>query len=332
MSLLFTDTHQHRFASDGRVLVGLDIGGTKTEALVVDGQMRALSQMREMTNTSDPESLVASTRHLIYQALTQAGATPEQVAGIGIGIPGQVNRETGVVSMAVNLNLTAYPLGEAITAEFGVHSYVENDVRIAALGVYRWLLQQQPIQHMVYLSIGTGISAGMILDGRLYRGAHGMAGEIGHIIVEPDGEMCSCGAYGCLETIAAGPAIARHYARAAGMDSPPTAEFVFQAYQDRDPIAQNVVQRVSQALSQAIQWLIMTYDVEKVVLGGGVVNAGPPFWEPLLLALSQLQAQSELTHFMLSPDKLQALPSDFNAGVWGAVMLAQQNDWRQTEL
>lgn len=317
-------TGKEKMMGDGRIWIGLDIGGTKTEALVVDAQMGVLSRVRASTDTADPECLLAGTIQLIRRALAQANGAVSQVGGIGIGIPGLVERETGVVRLAVNLNLTAYPLGAAVTAALGVLCAVENDARIATLGVHRWLNEQQPVRHVAYVSIGTGIAAGVVLDGRLYRGAHGMAGEIGHVIVDPTGSVCSCGARGCLETIVAGPAIARQYAEAAGLRAPMTAETVFQAYQAGDAVAQQVMGRVSQALSRALQWLIMTYDVEKVVLGGGVTAAGAAFLDPVLAELAQMRAQSALAQEMLAAHKFVVLPSDFNAGTWGAVALAQQ--------
>lgn len=314
------------------LLVGLDIGGTKTEALVVDQELQVRSRVIGQTVIADPEQLLASVNRIIYQALNEAGAQPQQLSGIGVGVPGQVHRETGEVRLAVNLNLDAYPLGSAITAEFNVPTFLENDVRTAAMGAHRFLRRSSPLQHMAYLSVGTGIAAGLVLDGRLYRGANGMAGEIGHVVVNHNGELCGCGLRGCLETVASGLAIARQAARFMPLSQkgePLAAAQVYQLAQGNDRVAQAVVQRMSRYLSHAIHWLIMTYDVEKVVLGGGVSRAGNGFLEPILRELSQLRAQSSLARVMLSSDKIVILPADYNAGSWGAVELAQQGDWQQ---
>ncbi len=175
---------------------------------------------------------------------------------------------------------------------------------------------------MAYLSIGTGIAAGVILNGQLYRGANGMAGEIGHITIDPAGERCACGQIGCLETIAAGPAIVRQAERAGWVVT--HAGEVYAAAQNGHPLAQAIINRVSESLSRALQWLVMTYDVEKLVLGGGVTSAGTAFLEPIFQALARLRADSPLAQALLPDTKLSLLPTGFNAGAWGAIALAQQ--------
>ncbi len=312
--------------------IGLDVGGTKTEALVVDQNTQIQGQAKHPTDTSH---VLQSITDAVQDALCQAGATKQQIQAIGIGIPGLVNNKTGVVNLAANLNLETYPLAEKVAAVFNAPTHLENDVRIAALGAYQYLQQNReetavPVRHIAYLSIGTGIAAGLVLNGKLYRGATGMAGEIGHAIVDPNGVLCKCGLHGCLETVAAGPAIARQaneqMAKNKEHNSPLTAKDVYTAANNGDPLAQNIVNRVSHYLSRTIQWLIMSYDVEKVVLGGGVASAGPAFLNPILQELSQLRAQSPLAAQMLSADKIMCLPNGFNAGVWGAILLAQSGD------
>ncbi|MCA9968747.1 MAG: ROK family protein [Anaerolineales bacterium] len=304
------------------VTIGLDIGGTKTAVLVADGAQRVLAQARGATQADTPAALLAATRRLVCDALAAAGLTAAQVAAIGVGVPGQVNADSGEVLLAVNLNLTNYPLGSALAEACGAPCLVENDARLAAVGAYAWLAARQPVRHVAYLSVGTGISAGFVLDGALYRGAHGLAGEIGHVVVEPDGARCGCGARGCLETIVSGPAIARQ--GAAVLPPPCTAADVYAAARQGHPGAQAVVQRVSGYLARAIQWLLMTTDVEKIVIGGGVAGAGAAFLDPILHELARLRGHSPLFQTMLRDDKLVLLPPDYNAGTWGAVRLAQQ--------
>jgi glucokinase len=306
--------------------IGLDIGGTKIATLLVNALGQPVAQTRQPTPTGSPQALVDSIVQAIEDTLQQAQANPSHLAAIGIGIPGLVNPQTGVVQMAANLNLDNYPLGDALTAVFHTPTHIENDVRIAALGAYQYLHKTRPaLQHIAYLSIGTGIAVGIVLNGRLHRGHNGMAGEIGHAISQPDGEWCKCGQRGCLETIAAGPAIARQAAALMpniNGRTPTTAE-VYTAATQGNPIAQQIVQHVSQTLSHAIQWLIMASDVEYVVLGGGVAQAGPPFLQPIQADLTRYHSQSPLAQTMFHPDKLLLLPADYNAGAWGAIHLAQ---------
>lgn len=165
-----------------------------------------------------------------------------------------------------------------------------------------------------------------------------MAGEIGHMVVEPKGPLCSCGARGCLEALAAGPAIARDAQNAVERGEltmlrdydPIRPEIVFKAAQLEDPIAQNVVQQSSYYVGRAIQWLVMTYDVEMVVLGGGVSHAGEAFLLPVLNEIEKIRSQSDLAANMLSRDKVILLPRDYDAGVWGAIALAQKMAQKST--
>ncbi len=309
--------------ASGKVLLGLDIGGTKTAALVVDERLNQLSAISRPTETGNPEGLVAGVIATVREALKNAQIPASELIGIGVAVPGLVDPHRGVVELAVNLNLESYPLGRALAVELGAPAYLENDVRTAAMGAYQFARQEEPLRHLAYLSIGTGIAAGLVLSGQLYRGANGMAGEIGHIVVEPQGPMCGCGMAGCFEAVASGTAIARMGQKQMDLGGQLiTAEFVYKAASQGHEAAKAIIQQVSVYLSQAIQLLIMAYDVEKVVLGGGVTKPGPAFLEPILGQLSLLRAQSALAEAMLPATKVTILPAGYNAGVWGAIMLA----------
>ena len=307
-----------------QLLVGLDVGGTKTAALLVDASGSVLGQATMPTRTATPDELLATISRAIHAVLTEANATPQQIQCIGLGVPGHVDPATGIVHLAVNLNLQNYPLGPALSARFKTPTFLENDVRTAAIGAFDHLRQSEPLDSLAYVSIGTGLAAGLILNGRLHRGHNGLAGEIGHMIVEPEGELCNCGLRGCLETIVAGPAIVRQMLAAEPEAAIQHAGDVYEAAVQGNPNAKKVVQRVSQHLSQAIQWLIMTYDVEKIVLGGGVTQSGDAFLAPILQELANLRQQSPLAAALLPDEKVHLIPPDFNPGVWGAVNLAKQ--------
>jgi glucokinase len=205
---------------------------------------------------------------------------------------------------------------------------LENDVRTAALGVQRYFGKEVP-KDMAYISVGTGIAAGLILDGKVYRGAHGLAGEIGHMVVEPDGQACACGARGCLETVAAGPAIARmgEEAVTSGAQSvlreyrPITAQGVYQAAREGDAVAAEIARRVGGYLALALQQMIVAYDVELIVLGGGVSRAGDAFLRPVIEELARLRSGSALESEMIQVEMIRLLPPDYDAGTWGAVAL-----------
>lgn len=305
-----------------RILIGVDIGGTKIEAAVTRNQQLVGKATGPSVRLS-PDQFLDALLFIIDHALEQADTGRDQVSALGIGAPGMVDPAKGMINLAVNLNLDNYPLVEELQAYFNAHIAIENDVRTATLGAFRLVGQEKLIRSMAYLNIGTGIAAGLILDGKLYRGRHGMAGEIGHAIIEPEGPRCSCGASGCLESVAAGPAIARmgeqklpHFTKLV------SARDVYQAAQEGSRPAQEIVEDVSRSLGRAIQWLIMSYDVERVVLGGGVTRSGPAFIDPIHAELARLRDSSPLVERMLKRVDVSLIPEDYNAGVWGALMLA----------
>lgn len=302
------------------VRVGLDVGGTKTAALVA-GNGEALVEVVRPTDVASPARLVAGIVATVRDAVEQL-APNHHLRAVGAGVPGQVDPVHGTVRMAVNLNLREpYPLRDVLEQALGVPVALENDVRAAALGAYDWARERTDSRSLAYLSIGTGIAAGLVLDGRLYRGAQGMAGEIGHVPIDPAGPRCICGQYGCLEALAAGPAIAA-YAAQVMPDRRPSTAAVYALAAAGQPDACRVVERAAGYLSRAIYLLLMAYDVEQVVLGGGVTRAGAAFEQPLRRAMADLRINSPLTADMMTDDKVAIIPSDYNAGVRGAVLLA----------
>jgi glucokinase len=312
-----------------RLLIGLDIGGTKIQGIAVDTGWSLNGQARLEMDAANAERAVESILTAVRRVLAEAETRPGELAAIGLGIPGQV--QDGIVRHAVNLKLDAYPLAETLEQSFGAPVEIENDVRTAAVGVYHHLRQERQLGSLAYLSIGTGISAGMILNGSLYRGRNGMAGEVGHVVVDPGGRRCNCGLRGCLETVAAGPALAHEALRAvrAGVktslrgQSPLTAETVYKAAQQGDRVAQDILRRASRYLARAVYALLMNYDVDLLAIGGGVSHAGPAFLDPLLEELDLLGKRSSLARSMLAEDRISLISPEFEAGAWGAVTLAK---------
>ncbi len=308
------------------LLVGIDVGGTTIEALIIDSDWQVRGRAIGPTATAAPEQLLAAIVDRVGAALAAAGGTISDVIALGMGVPGRVDPRTGEVANAVNLNLgEPFALGPRLAECFDRPVYLENDARVAALGAYRLVNREIPLRHMAYMNIGTGISAGLVLDGELYRGANGLAGEIGHVIVEPGGRLCACGLYGCLETVASGSAIDRRAAELlpADDDDPrPNAVTLYQRAGRGNPAALEIVRQVSGYLGRALQWIIMAYDVERVVLGGGVTRAGAAFLDPILEELAQMRAGSPLAAMLLRPDKFSLLPAGYKPGAWGAAQLA----------
>jgi len=317
-------------APPGRPFVaGVDVGGTKVAVLLVtaDGTTLARS-VQPMTSRSAPdgiEPIVAAIR----AALAAAGAAGGTLVAIGVGVPGRVE-SGGIVRLAANLGWRDVPLAARLTQEFGVPCAVGNDVRSAAAGLLDHELAGGA-RNLAYVAVGTGIGAGLVLDGRLHLGPRGMAGEIGHVIVDPDGVACTCGQRGCLETVASGPAVARRAAEAlaAGRASslaavePLSAKAVYEAAAEGDALACSIVDEVGRSLARAIASLVLTCDLELVLLGGGVAGAGNVFLDPILAHLAELRAGSRMVAEMIPAGTVRSLPSVFDAVAWGGVALAR---------
>ena len=319
------------FQRQGGLVIGLDVGGTKIETLLVDEEGNILTTMRVPTPTGNGERVAQGVISTVRLVLREANLALDDVQAIGIGVPGQV--EGGTVKRAVNLGIEAFPLAQYVQEHVqGVPVVIENDVYTATLGAYSLLNRQEPVRHMLYLGIGTGIAAGVIIDGELYKGAHNMAGEIGHVVIDPNGEVCNCGARGCLETLASGPAFTRQAMQAisAGQRTslrevdPLNPRTIFQAARDGDQVARLIVERATFYLAQAIQWLLLCYDAEKIVLGGGIAQEGSALVQLLMRHLRVWHGQSKLADLVLNESRLIARTSTPRLGVLGAVVLAQQ--------
>jgi glucokinase len=296
-------------------VAGIDIGGTKIATLIVDADGAVLGRATHASSVGDQGGAVPSIAACLDEALGAAGLQRHELAALGVGVPGRVDPHRGHVTLAVNLGWTDFALRDALELELGVPVVIENDVRAAAIGLHdRGVVPDAT--DIAYLAVGTGIAAGVVLDGRLHRGARGLAGEIGHAIVDGDGPRCVCGQYGCLEAFASGPSIARRADQ-------PSAKEVYDAAEAGDPAAIELVDDVGRRLAWAIHTLVMTYDVQRVVVGGGVSHAGSPFEAPLRRELERLRAASELASELLPPDIVDVLPPGSEAGAWGAVAVAR---------
>lgn len=317
------------------VVVGIDIGGTKTAILVCAPDGTILARSVAPTAVGSPDRAADAIATLVERALDAANVASRDVAALGVGVPGRVDRERGHVTLAVNLDWHDLPLGPRLAARLGIPTVLENDVRAAALGLHRRRTFGS-VESLALLAIGTGISAGVVLDGVLHRGANGLAGEIGHAILEPGGLPCACGNRGCFETVAAGPAIlSRTIAGWAARGNGPEhdqlrpdatgAEAVFAAATGGDDVATEVIESTGRAIAWGIHLLALAYDVERIVIGGGVSHAGEPLMAPIRRELDRYREASPLAAEILLPDLVQLLPPGADAGAWGAVTIARDS-------
>ena len=317
----------HEPGLHGPLVAGVDVGGTKTSVVVTDDRDRILY---EHVTPTDGSALVGQIAGLVADARRQLR---QDIAAVGVAIPGYVDPDDGSVSMAVNLGITFLPLGPLLQAELGVPIFVEHDARAAAL----WLCNRpadgsaQAPASLAFLAVGTGISAGVVLDGALFRGDNRFAGEVGHVVADPDGAVCACGLRGCLETIAAGPAIGRQAdeAVAAGRStvlSPhSSAADVFRAGSAGDDVAIEITDRVADHLARAIRSLAFTLGVKRVVIGGGVAAAGPALLEQIQSRIALERAASPLVEAALGDATVELLSPTEAPGARGAALIARHH-------
>lgn len=305
---------------DAGFFAGIDIGGTTTEALVVavDGVTRGYA---ELPSGHGGEATVAAAVAALDAALETAGASRSNLEAVGLGVPGQVDHATGDVRLAVNLDIDddGFPLGAKVASELGVPIAVDHDMRIAALGAYNYLRPLRPIENLAFIGVGTGLSAGLILNQQVFRGSSGFAGEIGHIVVDPSGPLCACGLSGCLETFASGSALTR----ALDESGVTTAAALFTAAAGGHDLATDAVNELVHHLAWAVHLVTVTYDVDAIVLGGGVITGNASVVAGVRDELARLRTLSLVARTVLGEDRLTTLPEDFQPGVEGAVALAR---------
>lgn len=281
---------------DAGWVLGVDIGGTNIVVGLVPagGGPAAALRVRATRPTQGPRAAVGHVARLAREVTDQvAGGGKLRILGAGVGCPGPVDREAGMVVDAFNLGWDAYPLRDRLQEVLGLPVVLENDANCAAWGEW-WQGAGQGFRSMVGITVGTGIGGGVIADGELVRGASGAAGELGHMTITYAGRRCSCGSYGCLEAYASGPAIAARAREGleAGTDSVLlelvdgaldriTALTVYEALVQGDVYAREVMTETAKILGAGVANVVNLLNPEAVVVVGGVTRAGDHLFGPL---------------------------------------------------
>jgi len=256
----------------------VDIGGTKIAVGMVDNSGRLLAQLENPTEPQrGPDYGLMLICEMLRQTASQAGG---QLRGIGIGCTGPVNPLTGVLERnEFLLSWEGMNLTEALSRSLGVPAAMENDADAAALGESAWGAGRDAKRFM-YITVSTGIGGGFVIDGQLYRGVDGAHPEIGHHVIDPSGPACFCGAHGCWESLASGPALARR----AGYES---AQEVCATAERGEPVALSAVERVGYYLGLGLANLVTLFTPDVIALGGGVMHSRHLFWEAIQATVRQ---------------------------------------------
>jgi glucokinase len=323
-------------SSTEQLYIGLDVGRTIRGALV-SGEGAILRQHRVVSEVSDARVFVDQLVNTIKTL--NSGEEAGRAVAAGIGWAGLVNQRAQSIEANPNLvDVSSYDLHAQLERDTGLPVVIDNDANVAAYGEWR-AGAARGSQDVFFVTMGTGIGAGLILGGELQRGTRGFAGEFGHFKVDRDGLECGCGGTGCLETVASGPNIVRRVREklfsdpsfsvsklARDMEGTLTAERVMQAATENDDLATSVLRETGGVLGTAIASIINLLNVEVVVLGGGVMVAGDLIMKPIREAAQQATVAPAFQCVRIVPAELGQ-----EAGIIGAAFLAQDLFGRSNE-
>lgn len=284
---------------ENRYIVGVDLGGSSINAGVVpfDGGtvlgMRSLPTEPQRGPKAVVDRIVSMIHDAVRDARREAEIPAEAVIGIGVGSPGPLDRATGTILDTPNLGWRNFPLRDLIANAVGLEVALDNDANAATLGEW-WMGAARGAEHVLGVTLGTGIGGGILLGGRVYHGASDAAGEIGHMTIDSTGRKCNCGNYGCLEAYASGPAIAARAVEGLQTGSSSllpdmvggeldrvSAETVYEAIVAGDAYAAEVMRDTARFLGTGLANLINLLNPELIVISGGVTRAGDHLFEPL---------------------------------------------------
>lgn len=315
----------------GKNRIGIDVGGTNVKIALVDekGKIKYSNSVPTRAEMGY-EYTVNNIKQAIYDLLKETKLEPKNIEGIGFGFPGQVDYKSGIVRLAPNIpGWVDVPIAKLIEDEFHIPTRVDNDVRCAALGELNFGAGKG-CENLICITVGTGIGSGLIVNGKLVRGASNAAGEIGHIKIQMnDGPICGCGDTGCLEAFASGPSIvamAEDYIRGGkstkfremANSNPITPYIVCEAAKAGDPVAKRIFTIMGEYIGIGMASVVNLLNPEKIIVGGGVADAGEILMTPLKETLKKRAMK-------IAGEAVEVVPAQLGntAGVIGASLLIE---------
>lgn len=316
----------------GDLLCGIDLGGTKILVLIADSAGEVLGQCRVATEAAQgTEAVIERIASAAREACAAAKVEISAVRAIGVSAPGPVDAEGGIITDPPNLpGWHNVPLARILRERLGRPAVLENDANCQGVAEHAFGAGQG-YRHMIFITVSTGIGAGIILDDELYTGASGAAGEVGHLSVAADGPVCGAGHVGCLEAFASGTAIANRAreliaagllprtARIAEHNPPLDAEDVFRAGEEGEAEASAIIERAGRYLGIGLASLINTLNPQAIVLGGGVINMGERIMGPAIDTARQRSFAQAFSDVQIVEGKLGE-----RAAALGAIAVARK--------
>jgi len=290
--------------------LGIDVGATKAHAVALDDDFTVLAEDASFTRRGE-EGVKAVVMAITTGVARKLGVEVKDFDSVGVGIPGVVNRTTGEITRAVNLRIDRMPLKDMISHEFSVPVRFDNDVKATALAAAMMLGSDS----VTYLNFGTGVASATIAGGHLLRGVENAAGEIGHSVLDPNGEPCRCGQRGCIETVVGGAYLA---ARMDALDLDWT-----RLDADQSPAGRAAYDQSVRVLSRVVSLVALAYASQNIVIGGGVIQAAP--WA-LGAVRDCLEARSRVASFPPYDQiahHIKQLDNDMQAPAIGAALVGR---------
>jgi glucokinase-like ROK family protein len=322
------------------LIAAVDVGATSIDVALSTLGSQLVAHRGEVADVRDgPKVVLGRVKELLAELLEEQGAERREVRAIGVGVPGPVEQASGLLrSPPIMPDWDRFPIRDAFAGEYAAPVFVDNDVNVMALGEH-WGGVGRGVDNLLFVKIGTGIGGGIIADGRLYRGIQGCAGDIGHICADPEGPVCTCGNRGCLEAMAAAPAIVRKAERCARDGSSPilsqvllekgelSAMDVGEAASLGDYRALEIIRESGRLVGGVLATLVSTLNPSLIVIGGGVSNIGHSL-------LAEIRSTVYGRSLPLATRNLPVVLSELDqvAGVTGASVLAAEGILQTTRV
>lgn len=313
--------------------LGLDLGGTKILTGLADAQGNIITRSRKETEADlGEDKIISNMIETIETVIQKAGIKKDQVKTLGVGSPGPLDAQKGIIIENSNLPWKNVPLVEKLESALGIKTILKNDANAAALGE-KWFGAGRKVDNMVYLTISTGIGGGAVINKELFTGVNDNACEIGHTVIDPEGPLCGCGNHGCLESFASGTAIGREAREAAAagkskkmleladniiedIDAVVCAQAAYQG----DQTAREIFEKAAYYLGIGLGNVVNIFNTEMIILGGGVMKASDLFLDQALATMKEVALPGPLEIVTVTEAELGS-----DIGLMGAIAVAMED-------